>query len=280
MLATSVSLLPVNEEKIDAIMQHITTCRFTVKDGIATRYGSSFEPKTFLPKMPEVPNGTYEIQDGKASRIFLLGVSKTLPDDHPLLKRDPKNLKLLYNLGIDMDERYSPSPNKQMRLAPYRYAYFSHGDLYLMGSPIYLKNDPALTEFLEKEQQKQARSSSLFPYASFEDAGAPMTPDGKIDTAFIRQYGLKVPEKTYLVLGDNHAMSGDSRQFGFVPQDNLRGGASFLFWPPGPRWGRLEQPSTPHATLPNIVVWTLFLSTALATSLCVRRKYNKPLKFD
>ncbi len=272
-LVTSVSLLPVSEEKIDAIMQHITTCRFIVKDGIATRYGSSFQPKTFLPRMPDVPDGTYEIQDGKASRIFYLGVSKSLPNDHPLLKRDPKQVQLLYNLGIEMDERFAT------RLAPSRYAYFAHGDLYLMGSPIFFKKDPALAQFIQKEYQKQATSSRL-PYAPFDDAGAPITADGKIDEAFIRLYGLKVPEKTYLVLGDNHAMSGDSRQFGFVPQDNLRGGASFLFWPPGPRWGRLPQPSIPHATLPNVVVWAFFLSTALGTTLYLRRKYNKPLKFD
>ncbi len=274
MLATSVSLLPVDNEKIDAMMQHMTTCRFMVKDGIATRYGSSFEPKRFLPKMPGVPDGTYEIQDGKASRIHFLGITQALPDDHPLLKRDAKHLQLLYNIGIEMDERFAPS--QQMNLAPSRYAYFAQGDLYLMGSPIFFKQDPLLVEFQQRELQKQALSS----YVPFEDAGAPLTKDGKVDVALIRQYGLKVPEKTYLALGDNHAMSGDSRQFGFVPQDNMRGGASFLFWPPGPRWGRLPQPSTPHATFPNIVVWTFFLSAAVGTSLFVRRKYNKPFKFD
>lgn len=276
--ALSTSLLPVRKEKIDALMDHMTTCRFIVKDGVATRYGSSFEPKTYLPRMPDVPDGTYEIQNGKASRILFLGVAQQLGSDHPLVKRDPEHVRQLYNLGIEVDTRFSPSM-KQERFAPSRYAYFAHGDLYLMGEPIFFKNDPALIQFLQKEYLKQAASSTRLPYAPFDDAGAPMSADGKIDAEYIRKYGLTIPEGMYLVLGDNHAMSGDSRQFGFVPQDNLRGGASFLLWPPGPRWGRLPQPPISHVSIPNTLVWATFLLGAAGTTFYIRRKYKKPFHF-
>ena len=83
----------------------------------------------------------------------------------------------------------------------------------------------------------------------------------------------------YLVLGDNHAMSGDSRYFGFVPEDNLRGGASFIFWPPDPRWGRPPQPPIPHFTIPNLMIWISALLIGLAAYLYHLRKINRPLKF-
>ncbi len=83
----------------------------------------------------------------------------------------------------------------------------------------------------------------------------------------------------YLVLGDNHAMSADSRQFGFVPEENLKGGVSFLFSPPGQRWGKAPQPAQPHSTFPNLTIWAAFLLTAAATSLYYRRKLTMPMKF-
>lgn len=274
----STSLLPVSHEKIDSLMEKMSTCRFHVKNGIATRYGASFEPKAFLPLMPNVPDGTYEILNGKAYRVLFWGVTKELDRNHPLLSRDPAHVEQLYNLGIEIDTRFSPSLKKD-RFAPSRYAYFAYGDLYLMGAPIFFKNDLPLIQFLQKEYQKQAASSLSNPYVPYDDAGAPMKSDGTIDIEFIRKYGLTIPEGMYLVLGDNHAMSGDSRQFGFVPQDNLRGGASFLLWPPGPRWGRLPQPPTNHFTIPNSVILSFFLLGAAGTTFYLRRKYTKPFHF-
>ncbi len=41
-----------------------------------------------------------------------------------------------------------------------------------------------------------------------------------------------LPEKGYLALGDNYAMSSDSRTLGPVPQDNLEGTTLIILWPP------------------------------------------------
>lgn len=277
--ALSTSLLPISEEKAKNLMEQMYTCRFHVKDGIATRYGASFEPKAFLPRLTNVPDGTYEIINGKGYRVHFLGVTTELKPGHPLLSKDPAHVQQVYNLGIEVDTRFSPSFKKD-RFTPSRYTYFAHGDLYLMGTPIFFKKDPALVQFLQKEYQKQAASTSGAPYIPFDDAGAPMKSDGTIDAEFIRKFGVTVPEGMYLVLGDNHAMSGDSRQFGFVPQKNLRGGASLLLWPPGPRWGRLPQPPTNHFTLPNVVILSIFLLGAAGTTFYLRRKYTKPFHFE
>jgi signal peptidase I len=44
---------------------------------------------------------------------------------------------------------------------------------------------------------------------------------------------LVVPPNDYFVLGDNRAVSSDSRDWGFVPKANIIGRAAFVYWPMG-----------------------------------------------
>jgi len=279
-LGFSVSLLPLSQKNIETISEHMLTCRFIVDKGVAYRYG--LNPRnpsslSYLPRLPDVPDGTYEIQNGKAYKILSGGITKELPQDHPLYRKDPQRVQLLYNLGIEFITYYNPSKNS--RIFPSRYAYFRNHELYLLGAPILQKEDPELTLFLKREYQKQSVASSNEPYFPFEDTGPPLLDDGKMDIAFIKKYGLTIPEKSYLALGDNHAMSADSRQFGFVPENNIRGGVSFLFWPPGSRWGRIFQPHSLFFTFPNLLVWISAATIILCSSIYMKRKFNKPLKF-
>lgn len=40
-----------------------------------------------------------------------------------------------------------------------------------------------------------------------------------------------VPEGFFFVLGDNRSYSSDSREWGFVPKDNIVGSSIFIYWP-------------------------------------------------
>ena len=281
-LAVSTSLIPLKQQHLKEISNHMTTCRFVVKNGLACGINRNFkELEKYLPKLNGVPDGTYEIQDGKAYRLpcpqipivglFTNGIVVELPKDHPLYRQDPEMIQKLYDLGIEFINQYLPS-SKGQRMTPSRYAYFKNQDLYLLGAPVIAKDDPALLAFHKREQQQQAISTSINPYFPFMDEGAPSIEE-------IKNNGIRVPEKMYLGLGDNHAMSADSRQFGFIPEDNLKGSVSFLFSPLGSRLGKPPQTSSPYATFPNIAVWTAFLLAALGTSLYYRRKLKNPMKF-
>jgi signal peptidase I len=259
-LSLSTSLLPLQNNHLTRLLQQMTTSRFTVMNGWAFAYGSA--QNSYSPRLSSVPDGTYEFQAGKLYKIRWGKIAEELDRSHPLYNATPEQIQLLYNLGIEWQTYFQPAPRTPL---PSRYVYFRDGDLYAMGGPIVSKGDPALTLFLNREYQKQSISTSVRPYLPFDDATPPLNPDGSLDVEFVKQNGVTVPEKMYLVLGDNHAMSADSRLFGFVPQSNLRGVAGPLFWPPSDRWRTPRQPSLPLATLPNLAVWSL---AALVGSAC------------
>lgn len=244
------SLIPLSKQHLETLWSSLYTARFHVQNGKAYRYGL---PKNYLsvynafPVLKDVPDGTYEFYYGKAYEINWEGIAVACPKDHPLTQFSVARLQLLYNVGIEFDTHFMPQYKNQL-LFPSRYSYFRNGDLYSMGFPIVKKEDPILVQFGEKEKQKAN---------GFIDTGAPLKADGTLDIDFVRTFGVTIPEKSYLGLGDNHAMSGDSREFGFIPEDNIRGAPDFIFWPPGKRFGEPNQPHYPWVNLPRTIVWIL-----------------------
>ncbi len=280
-IGLSTSIIPLQEQHLRQLFQNMYTARFEVKNGKAYRYGmdsKAVASSIFLPHLANVPNGCYEFYHGKAYEVLWQGITKQLPSTHPLYRFTPSTVQLLFNLGIEWDTRFSPQVKNQ-RLVPARYAYFRQGSLYLLGAPILAQDDQTLTNFLQREQAREKTSNPQAPYKPFEDLGPPVK-NGYLDIDFVRQNGLMIPPKMYLVLGDNHAMSADSREFGFVPEQNLRGSPELIFWPPGPRWGAPDQPPYPFFNGPRSFVWALVALCALGGTIYWRKKNGLPLKFD
>ncbi len=276
------TLLPLQTQQLETLFSHLYTARFVVKNETMYRYGGAVkpgEPCFYCPKIQGVPDGTYEFYYGKGYKVLFGGVKKELKPTHPLMRYSPQRIQLLYNLGIECNTYFSPRAKNQ-RLLPSRYVYFRDGALYAMGSFLLEKGDPTLTRFLEREVLKEHNAVQRRPYPPFTDSGPPLKADHTLDRDKILRYGVTVPDKHYLVLGDNYAMSLDSRAFGFVPEDNLRGVPLFILWPPGPRLGRPLQTSYPMLNLPRSIIWSTAAVIFSISLVCVRKRRKLPIDLD
>lgn len=263
---TMTAVLPLDNEEIELLFDNLYTARFTVKNGKASRY--HYERQGELkgaPNLANVPDGTYEFYYGKGYEILFGGIRKELPSDHPLMKRSNDRLQTLFNLGINFDEAYVH------KLFPTRFAYYRDGDLYVLGALFLNKQDERLLSFTKEELEKEGKGTG---YVAFVDRGSPMEHPELID-----QFGIKIKDKHYLVLGDNHAMSGDSRVFGFVPEENLQGIPDILIWPPFDRLGRKDSFESPLFVTSRIIVWAIAAVTSSIIYYFYRKRLRRPLKF-
>ncbi|MCB1115729.1 MAG: signal peptidase I [Chlamydiia bacterium] len=276
------SVLPLTEKHLKALQSHLYTARFIVKGGKASRYGSSMKAGnmcTYCPTFKDVPDGTYQFYYGKGYKVLFGGTLKELPKDHPLYTFSPEKIQLLYNLGIEFHTYYSPH-QKEQYFFPSRYVYYRDGALYTMGAPFIEKDDPTLTHFIQSEEIRAQNAPSYRPHFPFVDPKPPLLEDGSLDIPFIKKYGLTLPDKEYLCLGDNYAMSADSRDFGFVPEENLRGSPSYIFWPIGNRLGPINQTHPPFFNTPRAIIWTLAFIGFGTYYLIHRKKTKLPQNID
>jgi len=275
MASTEKSYIPLKQSHLESLWNNLYTGRIIVKNGKLTRYGAQ-KNSIYAPKFKEaIPDGTYEFINGKLYEIKAQGITIDAPINHPLAQFSIDKLYLLFNAGIECDSRFIPHYHDQ-NILPSRYAYFRNHNLYIMGAQILSQNDPTLKKYISTEKQRQTSNPS---YTPFLDRGPPLKKDGALDIDKIKAYGITVPKKHYLVLGDNHAMSGDSREFGFVPQDNLRGTPLFMFWAPGGRFGSPNHGIYHPFTTPRAIVWILFLTGGGIWAYRHYRKDHPPLPF-
>lgn len=271
------TVIPLEQRHLQNLMKNMYTCRFAIENGKAIPYRSGHSMlQNTSPSFEGIEDGSYEFYYGKAYKILFGGLTLELPSDHPLYSLSPENVQKLYNLGIDMTTLVEPSQRNSV-FFPSRYVYFREGALYALGGILMDSTDPVLLAFNQREKKSEDTATQKSPYVAFKDYGPPLTASGELDKAFISTFGLKLKDKEYLMLGDNHAMSKDSRYFGPVPEANLQGAPSLIIWPFGERWGFPNQRPYPLLTLPREIVWGIAASIACVWFVIHRRKLKKPL---
>lgn len=264
-LAYETSILPLTSKEIEVLMSHLYTARFTVEDGRARRFDGGGMEQYDVP-LPNIPNGTYEFYDGKAFEIGFLGYRTELPRSHHIYQFTARSTQALFNYGMEFSTYFSPTSSYFVPF-PNRYAFFREGDLYVMGRKFLEKGSPLLVQFNEAESKKAV---------PFIDRGPPLK-DGRLDVDTIRTFGYTLGDKEYLALGDNYAMSADSRTFGPVPQENLEGSPLFILWPPQERFGSPNQVPYESFSPPTVIMWTVFGVLVAAFLLYERRKKSLPI---
>lgn len=267
-LLPSRSEIALEKRHIDALMDTLYTSRFVVRSGKAHSYDYQGQESHFAPTLEGVSDGTYEFYGGKLYEISWLGSREVTNPNHPLLQRTPETIEALFNMGIQFNAAVVEAGDTAQ--LPMRYAYYREGDLFVMGGKIFDKEDPLLKAFVEGQIARGKQEGSASPFVPFVDRGPPSAEK-------IRAFGLRVPKEKALMLGDNHANSGDSRVFGFVPYANIRGTAEVIFWPPRDM-GRIQQPAIDIATPTRAAVWSvaavMIALLALGKRVWIARRYN------
>lgn len=231
------SSIPLEQQHVEKIMRYLSTVRFVVRDGYASPYGQKVAEWSRIP-FHGVGDGTYELLDGVGYSLDLWNRATQLPSTHPLMQVNPQNVQRLFNLGVDFRSAVMRPSDPVL---PSRYVYFREGHLCLFNQVIFSKDDPLLKQYV-KDQQRTLQG--------IVDAGKPSKAD-------ILSFGFSVPQGHVLMLGDQYAISEDSRAFGCVPIEYLKGHALWKIWPLS-RVGLLAQPpitllSSPHTIIVGVI---------------------------
>lgn len=235
------SFLPLEDSDIIKMQSIMTTALFNVKNNYAFLDNPRF---SIALKGAKIPDGKYLFENGIAYSVATINwFKKALPKNHAIY--DVRNIIAFYNHGTTFYKRAFSQ----------RYVYFFHNDLFIMGQKFLSHKSKKLSTFIAKEK---LRSDTETPFIDdpilFDDKGS-------VQTAIIQKYGMKVPKKHYLMLGDNQGGSADSRSFGFLHENSIRG--RFLFMLPFSIFG-LPQPSGLGINIYKIVIYSIIALMALA----------------
>ena len=178
--------------------------------------------------MFQIPSGSMEdtllVGDFIFVNRFVYGFQIPLTDAELPAVRDPER-------GDVIVFRYPPDPGKNY----IKRVIGAPGDtLKINGRQVMLNK-----EYIEEPYVKHIRPQML--PADYIDPR--ISPPGMGNQHF---YGpVVVPEDHYFVMGDNRDNSEDSRVWGFVPEENIKGKALFIWWSSKPakaggiEWRRL-----------------------------------------
>jgi signal peptidase I len=192
---TKSRLWTVKPKRWDIIV--FSTKGINTEDG---RPAASDPPRNFVKRVVGLPGETLEIRDGWLS---VNGEKAEMPDAlaERLIAQKPAAIAQAAAIGRRLDASYLEAPYEPAPERTYGYKK-SHYLINLFG-------------FHLLAQQNLDETVFIGPWL-YGHEGQTFT----------------VPEGHYFVMGDNTLESADSRAWGFVPFENIKGRVIFVWWPP------------------------------------------------
>lgn len=230
---------------------HEVVWEYTVSIGTAILIALCI--RHFVVEPFKIPSGsmisTLLIKDKIVVNKFVYGPKIPFTNIRPFWHNTPKrwDIVVFTTKGLDRAADYPKNFVKRVVGLPGDEIEIKDGEIYVNGK--FAPKPKAMQKRkIHYEYAKVGRPAGYKTYDYFLDIGFlgihwfpnPATErfvGGKNGERWYWQYGFEgqkftVPEEHYFVMGDNSKASYDSRGWGFVPYDNIKGKVICIWWPP------------------------------------------------
>ena len=115
---------------------------------------------------------------------------------------------------------------------------FSRGDVIVFNSPVEEDKDFIKRVIGLPGDEVSVKDGRLYINGALLDESEYLSSDVLTSPGNFLQEGetARVPDNSYFVSGDNRPASADSREWGFVPQDQIIGRSLVVYWPFSDFW--------------------------------------------
>jgi signal peptidase I len=137
--------------------------------------------------------------------------------------------------------RYPPDPSidfiKRVVGLPGERVELRHNQVFINGQPMAREPVPGACHYSEGRNPEEVRDCELW----VEHLGGKAHQVYQDPNQITQDWGpLVIPARSVFVMGDNRDNSRDSRVWGFVPYDNIKGRALIVWWSRDPAYGGLS----------------------------------------